>query len=145
MWEVVIRGDGSDFLAITLLGRSHWETTDYWDGNWVRAAVVVQAGGFRGSVAGEVRTDELAQFYDQLRRLQQSLEGTATFETMEGWLSIRASGDGMGHMEFRCSVRDEPGIGNTLECTLATDQTCTRTTLAELHSAIQAFPVIGMA
>jgi hypothetical protein len=143
MYEVVIRSEGGDFLTITLPGRSHPGATDYWDGNWVSAAVEVETGGFRGSVGGDLRAEELAQFHDQLVRLQQLLRGTAEFKTMEGWLSIRVTGDGKGHLEFRCTIRDQPGIGNTLICTLASDQTFTRSTVRELGAAVQAFPVIG--
>ncbi len=143
MCEVAIRCEGGDFLTLTLLGRSHPGAADYWDGNWVRAAVEVKAGGFRGSVGGEFRAEELALFHDQLARLHQSLRGTAEFATMEQWLSIRVTADGRGHMEFRCALRDQPGIGNTLDCTLATDQTFTRSTVRDLGTAVQAFPVIG--
>jgi hypothetical protein len=143
MCEVAIRCDSGDFLTVTLLGRSHPGATDYWDGNWVRASVQLAAGGFRGSVGGDLRAEELAQFHGRLVRLQQSLRGTAEFDTMERWLSIRVAGDGKGHMEFRCIIRDQPGIGNTLDCTLATDQTFTQRTVAELGAAVQAFPVIG--
>jgi hypothetical protein len=143
MAEVAIRCEGGEFLTINVLGRSHYPAADYWDGNWVTASVEVQAGGFRGSVGGHLRAEELVAFHDQLARLQESLRGTAEFATMEGWLSIRVEGDGRGHMECRCVIRDEPGIGNTLDCTLATDQTCTRATVAELAAAVQAFPVVG--
>jgi hypothetical protein len=143
MCEVSIRCEGGGFLTIALLGRSYPEASDYWDGNWVRAAVELAAGGFRGSVRGDLRTEELAQFSDQFARLQDSLRGTAEFATMERWLAIRARGDGKGHITFRCVIRDQPGIGNTLECTLATDQTFTRTTVAELTAAVRKFPVIG--
>jgi hypothetical protein len=117
--------------------------TDYWDGNWVRAAVKLQVGGFRGSVSGDLRAEELARFLDQLAGLQENLRGTADFETMEQWLAIRVSGDGKGHMEYRCVVRDKPGIGNTLDCTIDTDQTFTRETVAQLAAAVREFPVIG--
>jgi hypothetical protein len=143
MCEVAIRCERGDFLSITLLGRSYPGAADRWDGNWVRAAVEVQAGGFRGSVGGDLRADELLQFHGQFALLQESLRGAAEFETMEGWLSIRVTGDDQGHMEFRCVIRDQPGIGNTLECTLVTDQTFTRATAAGLAAAVQAFPIIG--
>jgi hypothetical protein len=143
MCKVTIRAEGGGFLIIVLLGRSHPGASDYWDGNWVRASVEVQAGGFHGSASGDLRTDELAEFHEQLTRLQSSLRGTAVFATMEEWLSIRVAGDGRGHMVFRCLIRDKPGIGNTLECTLVSDQTFTRDTVAELTCAVQAFPIIG--
>ena len=143
MCRVTIRCEGGDFLTITLFRRSTPGASDYWDGNWVRATVEIAAGGFRGSVGGDLRAEELARFHDELVRLQRSLRGTAEFETMERWLAIVVTGDGKGHMEFRCNIRDQPGIGNTLDCTLATDQTFTRSTVAELGAAVQAFPVVG--
>jgi hypothetical protein len=145
MCEVSVRCDGGNLLSIRLLGRSHPGASDYWDGNWVTVAVEVVAGGFRGSVSGNLRSEELAQFHTQLARLQQSLRGTAELATMEQWLSVRVTGDGRGHVEFRCTIQDAPGIGNTLVCTLATDQTFTRDTVAELAAAVKAFPVIGEA
>jgi hypothetical protein len=143
MCEATIRCEGGEYLTITVHGRSFPGCTDYWDGNSVRASVELSVGGFRGSVSGELRTNELKAFHQQLVRLQESLEGTAELETMESWLSIKASGDGCGHMSFRCIIRDQPGIGNTLECLLSTDQTFTRPTVAELSTIVKAFPVIG--
>ena len=143
MCEVAIRGDGGDFLKITILGRSHAGADDYWDGNWISSLVEVKAGGFRASVSGDLRGEELAQFLDQLSKLQESLRGIAEFETMERWLSIRVSGDGSGHMAFQCVIMDQPGVGNTLDCTLATDQTFTQATIAGLVVAVQAFPIVG--
>jgi len=143
MFEITIHCDSADFLKITLLGRSHPGADDYWDGNWVKSTIEVQVGGFRGSVVADLRTDELARFLDQLRPLQSSLRGTAEFESMERWLSIRGTGDGRGHMEFRCVVQDQPGVGNKLDFTLATDQSFCQTTVKELAAALQAFPVIG--
>jgi hypothetical protein len=143
MCEVAIHCESHEFLSITLLGRSHPGASDYWDGNWIRAAVKLQVGGFHGSVVGDLRAEELADFHDQLASLQELLRGTAEFATMEEWLSIRVEGDGRGHLTFRCIIRDASGYGNTLNCTLTTDQTFTRSTVAEMASAVQAFPIIG--
>ncbi len=143
MCEVSIRCERGEFLTIVVQRRSNLDCTDYWDGNWVVVKVDVSVGGFRGSMTGDLRTDELARFLEQLVQLQVSLQGTAEFQTMEDWLSIRASGDGCGHMTFECTVRDQPGIGNTLEFLLATDQTFTRSTVAELAAVVKRFPVIG--
>lgn len=142
MWEVSVRCEGGNHLTLTLWGRAH-AATDYWDGNWVRASVEIEVGGFRGSVGGDVRTDELVRFHDQLAKLQKALNGTAEFSTMEGWLSIRAEGNGRGHIVFRCGIYNEPGGEDVFRCTLATDQTFTRSTVAELADAIAALPIIG--
>src|SRR5579863_2868609 len=143
MLEVAFRGDGDNFLKIALIGRSYPRANDYWDGNWVRTKVSVHAGGFHGSVNGDLRAEELAQFLERLTGLQRSLRGTAEFETMEEWLSIRVNGDGLGHIDVQCLIQDQPGIGNTLKCTLTTDQMFVRATVTELSQAVQAYPVVG--
>ncbi|MBI3861644.1 MAG: hypothetical protein HY290_07090 [Planctomycetia bacterium] len=56
---------------------------------------------------------------------------------------FRVTGDGRGHMAIRCVVRDQPGIGNTLDCDLVTDQTFLQTTVAELAAAVKEFPIVG--
>ncbi|MDW8221829.1 MAG: hypothetical protein RMJ82_02620 [Gemmatales bacterium] len=143
MCEVTIRCEGGGFLNIALIGRPHPEASDYWESNWISASVEVKAGGFLGLASGHLRADELAEFHRQLAQVQESLQGTAEFTTMEGWLSIRVEGDGLGHMTCRVVVRNEPGIGNTLDCTLRTDQTFTRSSVAELAAVVLAFPVVG--
>ena len=145
MAEYVIHFGGAEaeYLKLTLWGRSAPDATDYWDGNWFVCNADVAAGGFRGAVSGDLRTEELASFAVQLGRLQESLWGEAEFDTMEDWLSIRITGDGRGHMELRCRLQDRPGDGNTLEFALAIDQSFTRSSLAQLAAAVRAFPVVG--
>jgi len=145
MYEISICADRGEFLKISVPGRSHPDCDDYWDGNWLQATVDIRAGGFRGSVDGDIRAEELVAFQAQLVPLQQSLQGVAEYDTLEGWLSIRATGDGQGHIEIRCVVLDQPGIGNKLDFTLASDQTFLKQTIAQLTEATKAFPVIGRA
>lgn len=145
MYEISILADCGEFLKLSVAGRSHPDCDDYWDGNWLRALVDVRAGGFRGSVEGDIRAEELVAFHAQLVQLQQSLEGLAAYDTLEDWLSIRATGDGQGHIEIRCVVLDQPGIGNKLEFILASDQTYMKQTIDQLLAATKAFPVIGRA
>jgi hypothetical protein len=141
--EIRINGERAEFLLIKLLGRSHPGCTDYWDGNWIRAQVEVSAGGFRGHVIGDLRADEIVDFHAQLSRLFETLDGIAEFNTLESWLSMRAEGNGRGNIDFRCEIHDQPGIGNRLHCSLATDQTFLRTTLADLVDAVRQYPLIG--
>ena len=49
----------------------------------------------------------------------------------------------MGHMNLECVIQDQPGVGNTLCCTLRCDQTFVRPMLAQLGQALQEFPIIG--
>ena len=62
---------------------------------------------------------------------------------MEEWLSIKARGDGHGHITADCEAMDEAGIGNTLQFTLKFDQTDIPEVLQGLDAILQKFPVIG--
>lgn len=143
MCVIRIGGEDTGFLAITVLWRAHPDCTDYWDGNWLRAEVEVAAGGFRGAVAGDLRCDEFVRFHQELSRLYDSLRGVAEFATLEGWLSIRVVGDGLGHMRFECDIKDQPGIGNTLICTFEYDQTFIPPILIQLRRVLREYPVLG--
>jgi hypothetical protein len=143
MCTIRVGGERAEFLAITLLGRSHPTAGEYWDGNWVRAIVEVVAGGFRGEVGGDLRTDELAAFHRELFPLVESLSGSARLSTQEDWLSIVVTGDGRGHMELSCEIRDQPGVGNSLAFRLALDQTYLRSMAEQLGRAVSEYPVIG--
>jgi hypothetical protein len=143
MCTIRVGGENSEFLAITILGRSHTDARDQWDGNWVRASVEVGAGDFRGEVRGDLRAEELVSFHREFARLSGSLVGEARFTTMEDWLSIVVTGDRRGQIELTCEVRDQPGIGNTLAFRLALDQTYLRPMAEQLGRAVSEFPVIG--
>jgi hypothetical protein len=143
MCTIRVGGENSEFLALTILGRSHPDARDYWDGNWVRALVEVAAGGFRGEVSGDVRAEELSSFHGEVARVFESSSGEARFSTMEDWLSIVVAGDRCGGIKLSCEVRDLPGIGNTLAFRLALDQTYLRPMVEQLRRAVVEFPVIG--
>lgn len=55
---------GGGFLTIAVIARSHPGATDYLDGDWVGASIDVQPGGFRGSVHGHLRAEEVADLHE---------------------------------------------------------------------------------
>jgi hypothetical protein len=142
MCTIRVGGEQAEFLAITILGRSHPHARDRWDGNWVRAAVEVAAGGFRGEVGGDLRAEELASLHRAIARLAESIAGEARFTTMEDWLSIVVTGDRHGHVELAGEVRDQPGVGNTLAFRLALDQTHLGPMVDQLGRVVSEFPEI---
>lgn len=136
-------GNDAEFLTVTLCGRSHPRATDYWDGNWLACTVEVVVGAFCGHLDGSIRTDELESFRQQLEQLYQRLTGEAVLESMEHCLCIRMVGDGRGHIDTRCRLRDDPVFANILDCRLHFDQTDLPSLLRQLKSALDAYPVVG--
>lgn len=74
-------------------GRTREQSTTQ-TANRERFAVEAAAGDFRGSVAGDLRAENLARFHDRLESLHQWLRGADEYEIMKTWISIRVTGDG---------------------------------------------------
>jgi hypothetical protein len=136
-------GDEAEYLTLTIHGRSHPDSTDYWDGNWLTSTAEIAVGAFRGSIDRLLRNEEVSRFHDRLAELHERLTGEALFDTLEGWFDLRIIGDGRGHMEARGQLCDDPVHGNVLEFRLFFDQTALPRLMAQLRAVLMAFPVVG--
>ena len=135
--------NNSEYLNVQITGRSHPGSQDYWDGNWVSADIEIDAGSFRGRYGAYLRAEELKDFRDALARLYSFDSKEAKFETMEGQLIIRVTGNGLGHFVAECEALDQAGIGNRLIFSLEFDQTEIPEMLKGLDVVAREYPVIG--
>ena len=141
--ELLIGSRESEFLRVRPTARAHPASGDYWDGNWLDSEIELSAGAFRGQYVACLRVDELIRFRDQLTALNESLDGQASFDSIEHWLQITVKGDGLGHFNAHCLAKDIAGIGNTLKFSLYFDQTEIPAILDGLNQTIERFPLIG--
>lgn len=143
-----VEAENRDHLQVWVFARSHPNRDDFWDGNWLDTRVTLSAGRFKGDFRAFLRGEELVRFRAAVGLLYTSL-GTAIpskvaeFATLEGQLSIRIVGDGLGHFTAACVALDEPGVGNRLTFTLTFDQTYLPALLRGLDVVIATFPVTG--
>jgi hypothetical protein len=121
----------------------HPGATDHWDGNWLLTPVEVQVGDFRGQISSALRTSELAAFRSQLVTLYETLKGEAKLDSIEDWLTMTLEGDGAGHVSVSGAIRDQPGVGNTLQFTFSLDQTYLPSILDQLEEIDREFPILG--
>ena len=143
MPSVLIGHAQSDHVRITILGRLH-SASDYWDGNWLVSPIEIRAGGFSGELQAGIRAEELLAFRSALEHVAESPEGSATFESMEEWLSMRVVLNEQGDLAISCLARDNGGIGNELRFSIdGLDQSSLPAIIDELSAINAAFPVIG--
>jgi hypothetical protein len=141
---VLLGSERTEHLRIEVVRRLHAERTDYWDGNWIEARIVLRAGGFRATVAASLRTTDFTDFRGRLESLHRTLRGDAEFATLEQWVALRLSGDGFGHFTIHGELRDQPGSGNVLAFELpGLDQTDLQPLLDSLLRIEAAFPTLG--
>ena len=128
-------------IGVDVLAYERAPVGEYWDDNWLRVDIRVQAGGFRGKAFATIITSELTPFLSALRLLHETLSGSADFTTIEEQLALRLRGDGKGHIELRGEVADQAGVGNRLHFTLQLDQSQLGTSVRQLELVASQFPV----
>jgi hypothetical protein len=116
------------------------------DANWLAGEVELTAGetgSFRATHRVALRTDELAEFRDQLRRLERESSGEAYFEHLEEQvgITVRLSA---GKRLFSVVVRERVGLELRFQ-DAAIGESAIRDALAELETVVAAYPVRGHA
>ena len=140
-------GNGTEHVTVEVVAREHPDKSDYWDGNWLTAQVAVVSGAFQGSYRAALRAEEFVHFRDQLDRLNEDTEAPpAEFESMEPWLrfSVHRS-DRHGHVRVSGRAQTEPFFDshNIFYFVLELEEKLMATTLDELGTLIEEFPVVG--
>ena len=136
-------GDEAEFLSVTVLGRSHGDATDYWDGNWLAVEVQLAIGGFRGGFSATFRAEEFRSFLLELRQFATDVSASANFQTLENQLELHFTGDGRGHIAVSGLARDVAGTGNQLRFQLGIDQTQASALTKQTDALVARYPVIG--
>ena len=136
-----IGGTARERVEVAVVGYERAPVGEYYDDNWLRARVTVQAGAFSGSYDAAFLTEELARFREQLETLYQSLRGQAEFATLEGQLSLLLTVDERGEVLVRGVAIDVPGTGNRLQFQLTLDQSHLRSAIDELRQVTDRYPI----
>jgi hypothetical protein len=133
MCVIRVGGETAECLSITVIGhRSPFLSVD----------VEVAANGFRGTVGGSLIDYELHAFRDQLARLLDTCQGTATYDHHLDWFTLAIEAGGRGQVIVNGTLRDsEFSAGhNRLIFHLDLDQTYLRPLLDGLNQVIERYP-----
>lgn len=85
---------------------------------WLGVEVAARTGGFAGRLEGALEPEALAAFRAAVAALEGSPRGRAALIAPDGFLGLRLLGDGFGHFDAQCELRDLGAIGSRLELTL---------------------------
>lgn len=141
--EVVIGDENGQHVVIRALSRNHPDLFDYWDGNWVACELEIVTGGFRGAFRADLRSEEFCAFLEEAEGLSATLDGAASFSTMEGQIAFSLAGDGKGRVRVQGEARDAPGSANRLHFCFDIDQSYLPHICRSLEVLLAAFPVVG--
>jgi hypothetical protein len=140
--EVLIGDPSVEHALIRPVSRSNPGLFDDRDGNWIECEVEVVAGGFRGAFTADMRSEEFQAFMDQLSELGRTIDGAATFTTMEGQLTLSLTAEASGQIRVAGEALDLAGSGNRLAFGFDVDPTHLSSIARSLQALLAAFPVI---
>jgi len=141
---LMIGRPSGDRVEIQVLGRLHGGVDDFWDGNWLVSPVNIVVGGFTGEVGASLRADEFESFRAAVERLDATLQGEASLESMEGWLSLVLAVGSSGRLIVTGKAIDRLGGGNHLSFTIGDlDQSDLPGIIDALDEIETFFPVVG--
>jgi len=142
--EVLIVDLDAQHVLIRPLFRSHPDLFEVKDGNWIDCELQIAAGGFRGGFCANLRSEEFQSFSEEVEDLSRTLEGTATFSSMDGQIAFSLIGDGKGGVRVTGEAIDTTGNGNRLQFAFGIDQSHVAPIGQSLHDLLVAFPVTGV-
>ena len=140
--EVVIGDASAQHVLIRPLSRSSPGLFDDRDGNWIECEIEVVAGGFRGAFTADMRSEEFHAFMDQVSELGRTIDGAATFTTMEGQLALALTAERSGQIRVAGEALDLAGSDNRLAFSFPVEPACLPALSRSLESLLAAFPVI---
>ena len=145
MVALTVGRPGNDHVVLQIERRLFPQASDAWDGNALGCRVSLRVGGFIGEFATTMWANDFYRFLVELRGLNQTLDGSADFETAEGQVSLAiASVSSLGTLRVSGSARDVAGIGNRLDFELSEfDQTDLPSLIRTLEEISTAYPVVG--
>ena len=141
--EVLIGDSGAQHVLIRPLSRSSPGLFDYWDGNWIACEIEIAAGGFRGRFTADLRSEEFHAFLDQVSELGRTIDGAATFTTMEGQLTLSLTAGASGQVRLVGEALDLAGSENRLAFSFDVDRSGLDAIARSLESLLTTFPVTG--
>jgi hypothetical protein len=143
--EIVIGDIAAQHVLIRPLFRSHPDLFDVKDGNWIDCELEIAAGAFSGRFRADLRSDEFQSFSEELEGLSRTLEGAATFSTLDGQIAFALTGDGTADVRVTGEAIDAADSGNRLQFRFDIDRMQLPPLCEALDHVLGAFPVVGAA
>ena len=145
--DVIIGEREGDHIRIRVLSRTEQVMRDYWDENWLLAAVSVKAGGWKGeNDKAFLRTEELVRFRAKVELLAEGKLHDAEFAPMEPHLRfVMRIDEGGGPVSVSGSATDRLEGGNELAFRMAVPFETLPGLAVQLRAVERVYPTIGKA
>ena len=142
MTSIHIRND-QDCIIITILGRVHPNSSDYWDANWLSCTLEVSLQAKSTLVNGQLRNEDLVRFISTLKNMLISKDAMGLLDVLDGWLDIQFNRKDIMIL-VDCHLENIYGNGDVNDYAFVIDDNAIKTIIDEASLAISLFPVLFM-
>ncbi|SDH52630.1 hypothetical protein SAMN04487975_105139 [Planococcus glaciei] len=140
--KFLVLGDKTK-LEIEVLQRNYPNSRDYWDANWIASRIHLEIPGYTAHFEADLRTNELKEFADELRDMNEALKGTATLKNLDDYIHLTGTMNSLGKIIWNLETRFPAGDSAKLSCTFTSDQSYLRILIDEVDTVLEAYPVVG--
>lgn len=132
MEKFTIKGN-SDFITVIFEEVFGYpDSTSHFGGYDLRTFIEIKSGNFCVKSSLYTSTGELYEFYQNLKKCNEELTGTANFISYEGNLELIAEYDNLGHVNIKGAFTEQNQYDNELKFEFSSDQTFIKSTVNEL-------------
>lgn len=138
-----IKGENG-FVEITVICRPYANADNYWDLNWLSCGIVARLPAYTAKFSTYLTCGELKSFYDELKKMHESLQGKAALSSLESEIFIDAELKKTGQITWNVETQYPAGYGATLTFDFESDQSFLYEILKDLKSIIEEYPVLEL-
>lgn len=132
-------------LSLWIQGRADEDSTDYWDGNWLRVTAFCRYPGAWTSTDGTIlHLREVTGLLTGCERVYETLTGSAALDCLEPNLKVEINSTGGGHFAVRISITPDQ-MTQTHSYADELDQTFLPLIIAACRCILAKYPVRGAA
>lgn len=124
-------------LKIKPLRYEHWDSEHAYDRSWVQTAIILDIDGFVGNYTASLQDVDFAVLKRDFQLCLADLNKSFTFEVAEHAITLRISGDGLGHFYIKGGC-EQPNSSLDFEMTF--DQSFLPSMIDELEAITTQFP-----
>ncbi len=135
-----IKGEGGNFLSITVTGYEYQSADNESDLNWLKGELALSIGAFSANYNLMLETYDLEELQKQLVSLNGSLAKKVSFSTTEEAISFEIQIGSTGLLDIS-GVAQDPRTGSAFKFKFISDQSFIKPILEQLCEVTSAFPI----
>ncbi|HET6284267.1 MAG TPA: hypothetical protein VFH73_25145 [Polyangia bacterium] len=130
-------------LSLWIHGRAYEDSTDYWDGNWLRVTALCRYPGAWTSTEGTIlHLREVTNLLAGCEKVFETLAGNAALDCLEPNLKVEINSTGSGHLAVRISITPDQ-LTQSHSYTDELDQTYLPAVISGCRSILAKYPIRG--